>query len=322
MAFPPINETEAQFIGDAFEREVRDLVDSWEEAQRQLQQLAGDPALNQFVGAGRLDAFDDRRRQLMARVREELRLLEERTRDWVAAAVQPQVANGVQEAVESAVEQGARASIGAALGVANAQTIRLLSEEILADLEFARSSAERVLQRHFRATQQTLITEAAINESLLVSEARLENASQRRKRLASRFSRAALAGQLVNVNGRFFQLEDYADIVARTRLTEAATEGAFQAVTAMGIDLVRVSDHGPTDRFCDPFAGKVYSISGRDNRFPTLQQRPPFHPRCRHVLLPFVVETKSPDELRFAIARSRGRIQPGVSITEFLSAAA
>ncbi len=151
----------------------------------------------------------------------------------------------------------------------------------------------------------------------MISEARLENASRRTGRLAALFSERAGAGNVININGRYYNLRSYARLVGNTRLAEAASEASFNAVLAMGNDLVQVSDHGRTDQICDEHAGKVYSISGADKRFPRLQRRPPFHPHCRHVLLPFIAELKTEREMQFARKRSAGRIAPGVGIREY-----
>ena len=322
--FPAQNAEERAFFAEAFQADVDELVRRWTDAQDNLMALARDPELAALVGSGSSAsaAVEQRIGELTRTVEAELSRLREGTIEWVAGPVGREVSAGVEAAAASAGEQGFRGpGLSGTLGVANTQTIGILMDEILMDTEFAISSTRRVMRRHLRATQQLLVSESAINEALLISEARLENSNQRAKRLRKLMAARAGSGNTINVGGRFFSLKNYADIVARTRLAEAAVEGSFQAVVNMGIDLVRISDHGRTDRFCDPHAGKIFSVSGNNSRFPPLRERPPFHPRCRHALLPFVAELKSPRELEFAIARSAGRIEPGVGIQEFFRAA-
>jgi len=315
---------ERLIFGEAYLADVQELIVFWSEAQAVLARAASDPLFLSYVALGPegLGLADDRRRQLMRQVERELQRMRALTAAWAQPAIDPMVQGGANVALQSAAEQGSRAVLGGALGFANTNTIRVLAEEVLADTGFAADSALRVVGRHLRATQQTLVSEAALNAELLVSEARLERADERARRLARLLRAHATQGELVNINGRFWTLEAYADVVARTRLAEAATAGSYNATLAMGIDLVRVSDHGRTDPKCDAFAGKVFSISGKDPRFPPLERRPPFHPRCRHALLPFVPELRSEREMEFAIARSRGEIDPGVGIQEFFGAAA
>lgn len=309
MSFPSV------LAADDLLVDVNALIDIWDEAENKLKLIARDP---EFLMSRNVAASFARTQDLIREARAELEAMRERTLLWIQQTVGPHVARGAADAVASLAAQGA--TIPGTVGLANTASIRILSEEILADTEFAISSAQRTLRRSFRATQQQLVTEAALSESLLISEVRLENADQRTKRLVSLFERNSLDGKFVNVNGRFYRLSTYADIIGRTRLAEASIEGSIQATLAMGIDTVRVSDHGPTDQFCDPFAGKVFSISGRDSRFPRLRRRPPFHPNCRHTLLPFTPELEDPDELTRTIAKSNVAI-PG-NIEDFDRASA
>ncbi len=310
---------EREFFGPAFAKDVTELEVLWGAAQRRLEVLARDPA---FLSANDLSFAQARASTLMAEVNTTLAGLRANTIEWTRGSVPTATTVGSDAAVASALAQGFNVNTVGALGVVNTAGIRVISEDILNDLDFAIDSSRRNMRRHFRASQQILLDEAAINTSLLLSEARLENANARGRRLQRLFASHAASGQLININGRFWRLSTYADLIARTRLTEATTEAAFRSVVSMGIDTVRISDHGRTDKFCDPFAGKVFSISGRDKRFPILTERPPFHPRCRHALLPFVSDLQSNRELEFAVARSAGRIEAGVSFEEFFRASA
>lgn len=320
--FPPINATERGLIGQEFQREVDELRSIWVGVEERVRDLARDPELMSLVGGGQPDAVERRIQELTREVRQELDGLRQRTRAWARGAVQSQVAVGTQAAIESAAQQGSAAAAAGGLGIANTQAINILIDEIETDLDFAADSVLRTVRRNFRLTQQQALPEVAINESLAISEARLENSNKRAKRLRKEFERRIGAGKFLLINGKRFRLETYSELVAQTRLAEAATEGSFQASLAMGFDLVRVSDHGKTDPTCDQFAGKVFSISGNDRRFPRLQQRPPFHPRCRHVLLPFAANLKTERELEFATARSQGRVDVGTTIEEFFRASA
>jgi hypothetical protein len=318
-----LQRVEAQLVGSALVEEVNGLVEVWGFAQDALLRAAGDPKLAGLVGAGagNFAAVEQRVRELTRGVQAELEALRVRTAEWAAQAVPRHVSAGSTAAMESAVRQGAQFVAGGALGIANTATIRLIMEDLLMDTEFAASSSERMLRRHFRQTQQLLVTESALNEALLISEARLENVSRRTARLMKVFERVG-AGQLINVNGRFYQLKSYARLVGNTRLAEAASEASFNAVLSLGTDLVQISDHGRTDPKCDIHAGKVYSISGGDKRFPRLKARPPYHPNCRHIMLPFISELKTEREMEFARLRSAGKIEPGVSIVEYFQNAA
>ena len=92
--------------------------------------------------------------------------------------------------------------------------------------------------------------------------------------------------------GRQWRLDSYAEMVARTTTREAASVATINQCLEYGQDLVQISTHYPTCHLCAPLQGKVFSISGNDKRYPKLEDeyRPPIHPRCRHVLTPYVRE--------------------------------
>ncbi len=92
--------------------------------------------------------------------------------------------------------------------------------------------------------------------------------------------------------GRKWRLDSYAEMVARTTTREASSIATINTCQEFGIDLVQISTHYPTCEKCAPLQGKVFSISGKDKRYPRLadEYRTPIHPNCRHVLMPYVRE--------------------------------
>lgn len=95
-------------------------------------------------------------------------------------------------------------------------------------------------------------------------------------------------GRLLRVGGRNYDPRAYAQLVARTTTREARTQGFLARAADEGIDLVTVSEHagGDNDPVCVPYQGVTFSISGRTPGYPKLEDEPPFHPNCRHVLTP------------------------------------
>lgn len=92
--------------------------------------------------------------------------------------------------------------------------------------------------------------------------------------------------------GRKWRLDTYAEMVARTTTREAASIATINECKEFDVDLVQISTHYPTCELCAQLQGKVFSISGKDKRYPKLtdEYRPPIHPNCRHVLTPYVRE--------------------------------
>lgn len=96
-------------------------------------------------------------------------------------------------------------------------------------------------------------------------------------------------------NGRSLNPVSYAEMVSRTTVAEATNRGTMQQVQDSGFDLVKMSSTYATCPICAVFEGRVYSISGRDKRYPKLSKAFPsgystVHPNCTHNLLPYIEE--------------------------------
>ena len=96
-------------------------------------------------------------------------------------------------------------------------------------------------------------------------------------------------------NGRFIRLDAYAEMVARSTTREVTNTAIIKQVQELGYDLVKMSSHPGSCPICQQFEGRVYSISGKDKRFPKLDIAfssgyANIHPRCRHTLEPYIPE--------------------------------
>lgn len=104
-------------------------------------------------------------------------------------------------------------------------------------------------------------------------------------------------------------LDSYAAMVARSTTREAGNLARENQLTENGYDLMMMTEHYPTCEACAVLQGRVYSISGRDKRFPPLSRAFPsgyrnVHPNCRHVMTYWIEEMQSPEEIKAALARS------------------
>ncbi len=145
------------------------------------------------------------------------------------------------------------------------------------------------VHRITRATQQFLLNERIIDAT--VAEAfNLGNLGKASKALESMFD-----GELLDMaaNKRFVQAGSkkftpsyYAEMVTRTKFHDSHSFASLSQATNYGTDLVQVSSHNTTTAICLPFEAKIFSISGKDSRFPPLTEAPPFHPNCLHLIMP------------------------------------
>ena len=140
----------------------------------------------------------------------------------------------------------------------------------------------RALQR----TKQTVLTEEQINRQIAQGVIQGETRRITSKRISDQLVQELGEGKLLTAGSKQFAPEDYAELLARTRTREAVTNGIINSAQQVGIDLFQVSVHDNPCPVCQAFQGRVYSISGENEHFPKLERKPPFHPRCKHVMVP------------------------------------
>lgn len=95
----------------------------------------------------------------------------------------------------------------------------------------------------------------------------------------------ALTG-FVDRAGRRWQLDVYTRMVARTTTREAVTAGTRNRMAETGQDLVTISDHSTDTEICKAYEGQTFSLTGATAGYDVLDQEPPFHPNCLHVMTP------------------------------------
>ena len=190
----------------------------------------------------------------------------------------------------------------------NARSVQAIATQMAADLVAADSSLGRDAKRIIRATQQKAINERNIQQAIARGILEGETRKQVSGRLAGELKAALGDGVKVAVNGRNFDPDYYAKLVARTMTRSAATEGTLNFGREYDIDLFQVSVHdNPCVEICAAIQGRVYSLSGLDPDFPPISEvgYPPYHPNCRHVLISYVPKN---DKERAGLAKlSRSR---------------
>lgn len=93
----------------------------------------------------------------------------------------------------------------------------------------------------------------------------------------------------VDRSGRRWPLNVYTEMVARTTTREATTRATVNRLHEGGLDLVEVSSHPHIHDMCDPFDGQTFALTAAGAErtgYPLLDELPPFHPNCKHVLAP------------------------------------
>lgn len=90
----------------------------------------------------------------------------------------------------------------------------------------------------------------------------------------------------VDSAGRRWGLDRYAELVARTTTREATSRATANRMTEHGLDLVTISSHPHAADECTPYDGETFSLDGSTPGYDVLDELPPFHPNCVHVVTP------------------------------------
>lgn len=187
----------------------------------------------------------------------------------------------------------------------NTRTVDVLAKQIAIDLKAGNASIQRQAERYVRATQQRVVEDAAISQT--IAEGSITGAARRTvsDALYRQFADKLGDGKLIEINGRGYDPASYSELVARTRMREAASQGTLNGALQYGMDLVQIDVHGDACPICQTRMGRVYSISGKHPDFPVLDAKPPFHPNCRCIL-----SVTSEDRLR-----TRGTYDASVALS-------
>ena len=102
----------------------------------------------------------------------------------------------------------------------------------------------------------------------------------------------------------YMSLDTYAELVARSIVHEAQNTANINLGVRIGNDLVKMSSHFGSCPICEPYQGRVFSVSGNDPNYPALYDTPwssayqNFHPHCRHILTQYIEELQPPEEIQ------------------------
>ena len=172
------------------------------------------------------------------------------------------------------------------------------------------SIAGRRVMRYLDTAKDNALRQAGLCSAALKAAAG-QTVADMQKDLMQRLANDGFLTVQYGTGKRAYQvgLDSYAAMVARSTTREAGNLARENQLTENGYDLMMMTEHYPTCEACAVLQGRVYSISGRDKRFPPLSRAFPsgyrnVHPNCRHVMTYWIEEMQSPEEIRAALARS------------------
>jgi hypothetical protein len=249
------------------ERQIQKLVQIYSDEERRLSDL-----ILRAIAAGRpTDTYTSFRHQISKE-------LDRLRRVGVPAAqgiVRDSYNLGKREADRLLKEMGAHTSASFAFPHVHREAVNLLVQNVTTRLE----DLNQVIGRRVLDIYREISLES-LRSQIIGTEAWRAASERFRDDLASR----GITG-FVDKRGRQWNMTTYVQMVARTTPMEAHLQGTCNRLLENGIDLVKVSDHVDPCEKCAPWEGKVLSISGQTQGYPTVAEARSqglFHPNCRH----------------------------------------
>jgi len=183
--------------------------------------------------------------------------------------------------------------------------------ELAREMQYQLGSGLETVGRQVRAYVSQAQDQALRTIGLEESAAKVATGStvtQMRNAMIDRMQREALM-TVQTRDGRQMRIERYAELVSRSTTREAGNAARINQLQDNGHDLVKMTTHYPTCKICAPLQGRVYSISGKSARFPSLSRafQPHYknvHPNCRHSVHPWIEGLQTPEEVEETVRQS------------------
>ena len=172
----------------------------------------------------------------------------------------------------------------------SAQVMGLLLDNAINDFTTALTIGKKNVLKFTRATRQKLISDRLIDLEVSANFIEAGNLNASIDGVSSALVNAG--AKLINERhfvqaGKYkYTTNYYAEMVARVKFHEAQAHATLLTCNNYNTDLVQISSHNTTTAICSYYEGKIFSVSGKDTRFPILDMTPPFHPNCLHLMYP------------------------------------
>ena len=257
---------------DFFLKREQVIVGIYGRAQTRIDKLLASQSLTEFQ---QWRYFD-----LQRQINETIKSADQAASVWSASTARDAYRRGLTSSrfIANAANAGGAINFGSRI---NARAVQSLADDMAADFFNANASMNRTLTRFIRATQQRVMEDALISQT--IAGGIVEGSARRTvsDALYVSFAKRIDDDELITINGRNYKAKPYSKLVARTRMSEAFNQGRFNGGLSFGMDLYQIDIHGDACPICRTRMGRVYSVSGNHPDFPKLDAKPPFHPNCR-----------------------------------------
>lgn len=220
------------------------------------------------------------RAKVMVRINKELTDLGVDVDDWVKKEIPKYYYDGANIALQDLRRLGVDLTRrGSAL--VNIEAIKALTDET--SLAFAES-----IQGVSRSARRFLDDTIKQQLNMIIAEGRLTGETRRNisAGVKEKLQREGIPA-LRDRAGKKWSLDNYSEMLVRTKGVEARNQGLANKMLEYGYDLVQISNHGSSHKACAKWEGKILSITGNTPGYPTLDEAKSsglFHPRCEHAM--------------------------------------
>ncbi|HQL37599.1 MAG TPA: hypothetical protein PLG67_13480 [Bacillota bacterium] len=245
--------------------EINRLVRFYEQAEREILDQ-----LNRALLRGNKTEY---LAQMKRNIEAILQQLREGNRTWCEQAIPRVYSQGLYSA--DAMLKDIGATVKAGFGAIHQQAAQVLAENAYQRFE----DVVQVIGRQVNDIYRELALEN-VRGTVVGYDTWKQTARRYREQLAER----GVTG-FKDRSGRMWNMRTYCEMHARTVCMEAHLQGTANRLVEQGHDLVKVSTHLGACELCQPWQGKILSITGKTKGYPTLEEAKAaklFHPRCRH----------------------------------------
>ena len=245
--------------------EINRLVKFYEQAEREILDR-----LNRALLRGNKTEY---LAQMKKNIEAILQQLREGNRTWCTEATPRVYSQGLYSA--DAMLKDVGASVKAGFGAIHQQAAQVLAENAYQRFE----DVVQVIGRQVNDIYRELALEN-VRGTVVGYDTWKQTARRFREQLAER----GVTG-FKDRSGRMWNMRTYTEMVARTTTMEAHLQGTANRLVEQGHDLIKISTHRGACPLCEPWQGKILSITGKTEGYPTLEEAKAaglFHPNCRH----------------------------------------
>lgn len=206
----------------------------------------------------------------------------------VLAIIEKAYKAGSKEALESMVTRGAdklEASFKSGIH-------REAVQKIVDDAFYTVLQASDYMEQDVKNRLETIISTA--NRNSLVEGMSRKAATQKAVEEATQ---SGITG-IITRNGSQVPVDKYLSSSISYYQRKAHVDGSINRMMENGQDLLYVNSVGITCPMCAQYQGRVYSISGKDKRFPPLDVRPPYHGHCVHSTSPWNEDYQTSEDIK------------------------